>query len=223
VLYALAALGLTLLLRNIFVIFLELGDEMNQGAIWRIIFFHVPGFFVFASMALAGLVFAVLSLRTRKAQYDSLLTASVEVGCVFIATTLVTGMFWGRIIWGIWWTWDARLTSTLVCFLMYVSLLMLRQAVPEPAERARGSAVLAILFAPAMWITFKAIEWYRTQHPGPVLSIRNGGGMAPGWEAMLYWNFLALLLIAVPMVMIRARQESGRREIAALRREALSY
>jgi hypothetical protein len=56
-----------------------------------------------------------------------------------------------------------------------------------------------------------------------VLSIRNGGGMAPGWEAMLYWNFFALLLIAVPMVMIRARQESGSREITALRREALSY
>jgi heme exporter protein C len=220
--YALALAGLALLIRNLLVIFLELPNEAAQGAIWRIIFFHVPGFFVFAVCAFTGLISGIAYLRTRKLIYDSVLVSAIEAGSVFIATTLVTGSFWGRIIWGIWWTWDARLTSTLVCFLMYVSLLLLRQAIPEPAERAKSSAVLAILFAPGMWITFKAIEWWRTQHPGPVLSIRNGGGMEAGWEAMLYWNFLALLLIAAAIVTVRAKQETARREIDAIRREALA-
>ncbi len=221
--YALAGIGLALLIRNLYVIFLQLPDEAAQGAIWRIIFFHVPGFFVFSVCALTALVTGIAFLRTRKLAYDSVLVSAVEAGSVFIATTLVTGMFWGRIIWGIWWTWDARLTSTLVCFLMYASLLLLRQAIPEPAERAKSSAVLAILFAPGMWITFKAIEWWRTQHPGPVLSVRNGGGMEAGWEAMLYWNFLALLLLAAAMIRLRSRQESMRRELDGIRREALAY
>jgi heme exporter protein C len=69
-------------------------------------------------------------------------------------------------------------------------------------------------------IVWKSIEWWRTQHPGPVLSIRNGGGMAPGMEAPIWWNFLALLMLSAALILVRSRQESMRSEIDSLRRHA---
>ena len=106
-------------------------------------------------------------------------------------------MIWARIIWGIWWAWDARLTFMLISWLMYGGYLMLRQAIEEPTQRARISAVLSILTFPGVVITWKAIDWWRTQHPGPVLSIRRAAGtMDPAMEAVLYLNFLAVLLFA---------------------------
>jgi heme exporter protein C len=113
------------------------------------------------------------------------------------------------------------LTFMLISWLMYGGYLMLRQAIDEPTQRARFSAVLSILTFPGVVITWKAIDWWRTQHPGPVLSIRGAGGkMDPAMEATLMWNFLAVLLIAAVMLMVRMRQEGMQRELDGLRREA---
>ena len=100
---------------------------------------------------------------------------------------------------------------------------MLRRAVEEPNQRARLSAVLSIFTFVDWVIVWKSIEWWRTQHPGPVLSIRNGGGMAPGMEAPICWNTLALVRIAAIRVRLRWRQEGVRREIDALRRYAHAF
>jgi heme exporter protein C len=108
----------------------------------------------------------------------------------------------------------------LVCWLMYAGYLMLRRAIEEPTERAKNSAVLSIFIFPGVYITWKSIEWWRTQHPGPVLSVRKGGGMAPGMEAAMWWNALALGLLAVVLVLIRLRQEQQQRQVDALRRTA---
>jgi len=144
-----------------------------------------------------------------------------EVGLAFLAGNLITGSIWARIIWGVWWAWDARLTFMLISWLMYGGYLMLRQAIDEPTQRARLSAVLSILTFPGVVITWKAIEWWRTQHPGPVLSVRTGGGkMDPAMESVLLLNFLALLIFAVVLTLIRIRQEEMRRELDGLRREA---
>jgi heme exporter protein C len=97
---------------------------------------------------------------------------------------------------------------------------MLRRAVDEPTERARNSAVLSVFIFPGVYITWKSIEWWRTQHPGPVLSIRQGGGMAPGMESPMYWNLLALLCLATVLVLLREHQEERRRELDSLRRAA---
>lgn len=222
-LLALAVLAGLLLVRNFYVILLQLPDEINQGPIWRVFTVHVPGAFVASLCAMASLVASVLYLVKKDLKYDALSVAVVEVGLAFGAINLVTGMIWGRIIWGIWWTWDARLTSMLVCWLMYSGYLMLRGAVEEPTMRARNSAVLAIFISPGLYITWKSIEWWRTQHPGPVLSIRKGGGMAPGMESAMWLNVLAFLMVAVVLVVIRLRQEREQREIDALRRTALAF
>ena len=109
-----------------------------------------------------------------------------------------------------------------VCWsLVYAGYLMLRRSIDEPTQRGRLSAALSIFGTVDIVIVWKSIEWWRTQHPGPVLSIRTGGGnIDPAMEHMIFRNFLALLLIAAAMVLVRARQETMEREIDSLRRLA---
>lgn len=218
-LYALGAAGGLYLLRNLYVILLQLPDESAQGAIYRIIFFHVPSWFTcFTGFFLAG-VSSILYLVKKKPGYDTFAVATVEVGLVFTIIGLITGMIWARIIWGIWWTWDPRLTWAFITCLIYAGYLMLRNAIDEPTARARYAAVLCTFAFASVVITYKAIDWWRTQHPGPVLSIRTGGGrMDPAMESMLYQNWLALLLLATVLVGIRMNQERVQREVESLRR-----
>ena len=201
-----------------------LPDEANQGAIYRIVYFHVPSIFT----GFTGLLSwrwrpAVLIWSTGNLKYDAFAAAVTEVSLAFATIVLATGMIWGRIIWGIWWAWDARLTTMLVCWLIYAGYLMLRRAIDEPTQRARLSAVVSIFGCVDILIVWKSIEWWRTQHPAPVLSVRDGGGMAPGMEAPIYWNWLALMCLAAILVMVRMRQEELSREIDSLRRMAHSY
>ncbi|MFN9895104.1 MAG: cytochrome c biogenesis protein CcsA, partial [Acidobacteriota bacterium] len=168
------ALAGLLLLRNLYVILFNLPDEMDQGPIYRIFFYHLPAYFTAMCCYLAALAASVLYLTKRDLRYDAVAMAATEVGLAFAAVNLITGMIWGRVIWGIWWAWDARLTWALICWLVYFGYLMLRQAIDDPSERAKNSAVLSIFSFVSVAITYKAIEWWRTQHPGPVLSFRTG-------------------------------------------------
>jgi len=212
----LTAAAAVLLVRNLFVILLRLPDEAEQGAIYRIIFYHVPaawtaflGFFV----ALAA---SVAHLATKSLKPDAVAVAVTEVSLAFAVANLITGMFWGRIIWGIWWTWDPRLTSMLVCVLLYAGYLMLRGAIEDPTARARASAVLSIFAFVDVPIVFFSIKWWRTQHPAPV--VYGGGSMDPEMWRMLFLNWAPLLLLWVVLVALRMRQEETRRELDALRR-----
>ncbi len=218
VLIALAALAGLLLARNLYVMLLELPDEAAQGAIYRIIFFHVPAAWTAFAGFFVALVSSVLYLIRHNLRYDALAVSATEVGLAFGAVNLVTGMIWGRIIWGIWWTWDARLTSMLICWLLYAGYLMLRRAVDDPTQRARFAAVFSIFAFVDVPIVWFSIKWWRTQHPGPV--VWGGGSMDPAMYQMLFLNWIPLLLLAGALVMVRLRQEETAREIEALRRHA---
>lgn len=222
-LYVLAGISAALLTWNLYRIFFVLGDEANQGAVWRIFHFHVPSNILGMSGFVIGMVFSLIYLVKQDLHYDAIAASITEVSLVFAAIGLVTGSIWARIIWGVWWAWDARLTSMLVCWLIFAGYLMLRRAIEEPTQRARLSAVLSVFGGIDVFIVWKSIVWYRTLHPGPVLEIRNGGGMPPGWEAVMYWNLLALLCLGIVLVMVRMRQEGVAREIDSLRRLAHSY
>lgn len=221
VLYALAIVAGLLLVRNLYVILLGLPDEAAQGAIYRIIFFHLPGWFTSFLMFMMAGVASALYLAKRNLRYDAFAVAATEVGLAFTCIGMVTGMIWARIIWGIWWTWDPRLTWALITMLIYAGYLMLRRAIEEPGERAKNTGVMSIFSFTSVVITYKAIDWWRTQHPGPVLSIRTGGGqMDPAMEQMIYVNWLALLLLAFVFLVVRMRQEETQREIESMRRYA---
>lgn len=216
-----AAIAAALLAYNLHQMFLALPDDALQGPIWRILLFHAPAAMVGMIGYFVALTFSVLYLSSKNFLYDSLAASIVEVSLVFSMVNIVTGSIWGRIIWGIWWTWDYRLTSALVCILIFFGYLVMRRAIDEPTQRARLSSALCIFGCVDVVIVYKSIEWFRNQHPGPVLDFRTGGGkIDPAFQNIFYLNFLAILLIAVALVLIRTRQESTAREIDSLRRLA---
>jgi len=218
ILYALCIAGAWLVMANLAVMLFVLPDEEAQGAIYRIIFFHVPAAWTAFLGFLVAAVASVAFLIRQNLRWDALAVSTTEVGLAFGAANLVTGMIWGRVIWGIWWTWDPRLTSMLVCWLLYAGYLMLRRAVEEPTQRARVSAVFSIFAFADVPIVWFSIKWWRTQHPQPV--VWAGGSMDPSMWKMLFGNWVPLLLLFVALVALRLRQEQAQREVDAIRRHA---
>jgi heme exporter protein C len=156
-------------------------EDAMQGEIYRIIFYHVPSAsvaFLFFAISLAGSI-GFLSFRRSREEWaqisDAWALAGAEVGVVFCTVVLITGPIWGRRAWGIWWTWDARLTTTLVLWLIYVSYLLLRRYAAGPQVQTLAAA-LGIFGALDVPIVYMSNRWWRTQHPAPVF-----GGSAPAW------------------------------------------
>ena len=215
--YTLAGVAGLLIVANLYYIFLNLNDEVSQGAVYRIMFFHIPAAIMDFMMYFVALVASIAFLVTKKYHWDSMAVAAVEVGTMFCALNLITGSIWGREAWGIWWAWDARLTSQLICFLLYAGYLILRPAIEEPTQRATFAAVLAIFSFADVPIVYFSIQWWRTQHPAPVLTT---GGLAPEMRLPLWGMMLAFALLGTALLMVRLRQESMSREIDSLRRQA---
>jgi heme exporter protein C len=202
-------------------ILLGLPDEARQDAVYRILYFHAPAAMVGLTGFGIGMVFSGIYLATKNLYWDTLAASTTEVSLMLAAINLVTGSIWGRQQWGVWWAWDARLTSMLVCWLIFAGYMMLRRAVEEPNARARLCAVVSVFGTVNAWFVYKVIEWVpRLQHPGPVLSFRTGGRIDRQLETPFWWMVLAYVLLAVILVMIRMRQESTAREIDTLRRLA---
>jgi heme exporter protein C len=217
----LGAAAALLLTYTLYQMFMVLSDEVLQGAIYRILFFHVPAAMVGMTGFFVALTLSVFYLSGGDLRYDALAASVIEVSVVFATVNIVTGSIWARIIWGVWWVWDYRLTSQLVCILIFVGYLMMRKAIDEPTQRARLSSALCIFGCVDVVIVWKSIEWFRNNHPGPVLTFRTGGGtMDPGMEHVLFWNVLALGLLAGALVLVRTRQDDTAREIDSLRRFA---
>jgi heme exporter protein C len=219
--YALLAGGGLYFFVNLYGILTVLPDEAAQGAIYRIMFLHIPAAITCFTGFFLAMVMSIVYLSTGNLAYDAMAASINEVSLVFAFVNVITGSIWARIIWGIWWTWDYRLTSMFVCLLIYSGYLLLRKSMDEPTQRARLSAAMSIFGCADIVIVWKSIEWFRTQHPGPVLSIRTGGGtIDPAMEAMVFRNVIAFLLISAAMVLVRMRQEETEREIDGLRRLA---
>jgi heme exporter protein C len=218
ILYAIGIIAIVILARDILTI-AGLPEERNQGAIFKIIFFHVPMAITALLWAAVALIASVMFLITRNFKYDALAVAVTEVGLAFLAGNLITGSIWGHIIWGMWWAWDARLTSALVCWLLYAGYLMLRHAIEEPTQRAIFAAVFSIFAFIDVPIVIFSIKWWRTQHPQPVFWA--GGSFPADWTAVLFgWNLPAMLMIATVMTAVRLGQENSQRELDSLRRMA---
>ncbi len=199
-------------------IFVAPNDAM-QGEIFRIIYYHVPSAavaFVFFAISLVGSIGFLASRHDRhdRAQKcDALALAGAEVGVIFCTVVLLTGPIWGRRAWGIWWTWDARLTTTLVLWLIYVSYLLLRRFAAGPQMQTLA-AVLGIFGALDVPIVYMSNRWWRTQHPAPVFGGGSGSGMAWSMTRVLLWNLLAWFAWGVMLLLIRYHVERHRQKIA---------
>lgn len=220
IVYGIGGVAIAILVWNIITI-AQLPEETQQGNVFKIIFFHVPMAMTAMTASAVALVASVLFLITKNFVFDAVAVAVTEVGLAFLAGNLVTGSIWGKQIWGIWWAWDARLTSALVCWLLYAGYLMLRNAIEEPTQRATFAAVFSIFAFIDVPIVFFSIKWWRTQHPQPVFW--GGGSFPPDWTRVFLWQMLAMVLLGIVMTAVRLRQEESQREIDSLRRMAHSF
>jgi heme exporter protein C len=197
-------------------------NDAMQGEIFRIIFYHVPSAsvaFMFFAVSLLGSIGYLTWRRSRPdwAQMaDAWALAGAEVGVVFCTVVLITGPIWGRRAWGIWWTWDARLTTTLVLWLIYVSYLLLRRFAAGPQMQTLA-AVLGIFGALDVPIVYMSNRWWRTQHPAPVFGGDSGSGMKdPTMVHALLWNMLAWFCWGLLVLFLRYHVERRHQQFAEL-------
>jgi heme exporter protein C len=216
--YTLGISGTLILLWNLHTILMVLPDEAMQGTIGKMLLIHAPAAIAGMTLYFGAVLYSILFLRTKNFEYDSVAAALIEVGQMYTLINLVTGSIWGHIIWGIWWTWDARLTRQFMCFMLYLGYLLMRPVISEATQRGTISAFVAIFAAadiPLVWFAIRVPD-ARTQHPGPVLET---GTLHPTWRLPFLLSWVAFMLIGTALAMVRVRQENARREIDSLRRE----
>ena len=170
--------------------------DRDMGHLQKIMYVHVPSawnaFIAFFVVAIASLLY----LWKGKEQYDLLAASAAEVGTLFTGLTLVLGSIWGRPTWGVWWTWDPRLTSTAVLFLIFVGYLALRSFVEDADRRAHWSAAVGLLGALNVPIVYMSVKWWRTLHqmqsnpstvdPEYVIGLRTNGIAVPAAAHILH-------------------------------------
>lgn len=140
-----------------------------QGDLQRIMYVHVPSAWVaYLSFAVTS-VGSVIYLIRKSLRWDRIAAASAEVGVVFIGLALATGMIWGKPVWGVWWTWDARLVLTAVMFFIYLGYLSLRRSIADPSRRAARSAVLGLVAVVQIPIVHFSVIWWRSLHQPPTV------------------------------------------------------
>jgi heme exporter protein C len=208
----LAIITLALLSYGLYAALVLAPTELTMGAVQRIFYYHVPSAWVAFLLFFANFIASIKYLVGRKPGTDAFALATAEVGVVFCTVVLVTGPIWAKPVWGIWWTWDARLTSTLVLWLIYVSYLLLRRyaAGGQTPVLAAALAIFGFVDVP---LVYMSIRWFRTQHPQPVIGGGENSGMAPGmWQALMI-NFAAFLLFGMLVTWLRYTMERMRVEI----------
>jgi len=184
--------------------------ERTMGLIQRIFYFHVPS--AWAGFVAFGITFVacIAYLVKRAPKWDWLAVSAAEMGVVFFTVVLVTGPIWAKPVWGIWWTWDARLTSTFVLWVLYLSYLVLRTLVGDAERRAVVSAVFGVFAFLDVPLVYLSIWFWRTQHPQPVIG---GGGMDRHMWPPFLLCWAALLGVMVLLLRQRYRLEALRHEV----------
>jgi len=177
--------------------------ELTQGNVQRIMYLHVPSVWVaylaFAIVFVASLVY----LARRAPGADRLAHASAEVGVLFTGITIASGAIWGKPTWGTWWTWDARLTSVAILFVLYVGYLLVRTMVDDPERGARYAAVVGIVAALDIPLVHFSVYWWRTLHQPPSLIKPGAPTMPPEILVALLVNFVAFTLLYAYFVVKR--------------------
>jgi heme exporter protein C len=192
-------------------------DERTMHEIQRIFYFHLGCWTAMFSALTLAFAANIGWLVKRKPYWDWLGVSSVEVGVVCCTAGLLTGMLWGKPAWGIWWTWDARLTTCFILWLLYVSYLILRGLIEEPGRRATLSAVFGIFAFLDAPLVYASNRLWRTQHPSPVLfGGPNSGLQDPGMVKALLISMLAMVVVMVILLVERYRLERLRHELDEL-------
>jgi heme exporter protein C len=226
----LMALTGVLMLASIVLVFGVAPDPVNlttgtESYAQRIFYFHVPnwwvGFLAFVVAAAAG----VLYLITRQERWDVIGLSSIEIGIVFTTMGLVTGSIWAKPTWNTWWTWDPRLTTAAIGWLMYLGYLMLRGAMDNPERRARFAAVYSIVAFLSVPLNFMAIRWWRTIHPVVIGSgsadAQGGFTLGPTIRMVFFFCLFTFTVFYFALLLLRTRTEWLGRRVEHLKQRVM--
>ena len=203
-------------------IFLYAPADAVEGEVQRIFYLHVAtaigAFVAFTTVAVAGVVYLLRESRTA----DRIALAAAEVGLLFTSVTLVMGSIYGKGIWGTYWTWDARLTSTLVLWLMYAAYLLVRRIASPGRQAARFAAVVGIVGALDIPVVYFSVKWWRTQHPDSVLVTPSGPALPAEMLYAFLVTLLATLFLGFVLGLVRYRLEVMSETVAITLEERLA-
>lgn len=178
-----------------------------QGDLQRIMYVHVPSAWLAYLAFIVTLVGGIAYLVTKRLSWDRLAGASAEVGVVFTGLALVTGSIWGKPVWGVWWTWDARLVLTAVMFFVYLGYLALRRSIVDPERRAARASWFGIIAALQIPVVHFSVTWWRSLHQPPTV-------LRPDEPQIDSPLLFALLMSVVAFTVLYAALVGRRRELA---------
>ena len=201
-------------------IFLKMPIETSQGFPQKIMYLHVPTFIATYLAFFVVFAFSIAYLWKRDLMFDQIAKVSAEVGLIFCALLLVTGAIWGRPTWGTYWVWDARLTTTLLLFLIFMGYFLLRMSVNERDREARLASVLGIIGCLDIPIIHKSVEWWRTLHQPSTLFKVESGKASPSIPPELFNPLIAstivMLLFYFYLLLLRYQTEIRREQLNQL-------
>ena len=200
---ALSALAAATMLWAFWMIFFYVPTERSMGIVQRIFYVHVPSawvaFLAFGIVALCSLGY----LWLRDERLDAIAVSAAELGTVFTTAVLLTGPLWGKIAWGAWWVWEPRLTLTLLLWFIYVGYFILRESTDNPEKGKRFAAVLGVVGAVDIPLIHISVNWFRSQHPQPVILRPEGPTADPAIVQTLMVSLLAFTLTFFALLMYR--------------------
>jgi heme exporter protein C len=204
-------------LATFWLIFFYVPTEREMGIVQRIYYVHVPSawvaFLAFGIVALCSVGY----LWLRDDRLDAIALSAAELGTIFTTIVLTTGPLWGRIAWGVWWVWDARLSLTLLLWFIYVGYFMLRGATENPERGKRFAAVLGIVGAVDIPLIHVSVLWFRSQHPQPVVLRAEGPTADPEIVKTLLFSFLTFTIVFFALLLLRYAFERMQRRVDAAR------
>jgi len=194
-------------------VFLKLPIETSQGFPQKIMYLHVPSVITTYLAFFIVFVYSIAYLWKRELMFDHIAKASAEVGLIFCALVLITGAIWGRTTWGTYWVWDARLTTTLLLFLIFMGYFLLRMSVNDRDKEARLASVLGIIGFLDIPIIHKSVEWWRTLHQPSTLFKVDSGEAKPSMPPELLYPLLAstLVMLAFYLYLLLLRYQTEKR------------
>jgi heme exporter protein C len=217
---ALAVLVAIIFPVQLWAIFVHAPVEEQMGIVQKIFYFHVPSAYSMYVAFTIAMVGSVGYLWKRQPRFDALAVAGAEVGLLFCSIVLMTGPLWARNAWGTYWTWDPRLTTTLLAAMIYASFVALRSLGTAGEAEKRFASALGIVGFFLLPIIHYSVQAWRGQHPTVITG--RGGGLHPDMVPALLIGFLGFTLLTILLVWARARAELGRERVRALELEAAS-
>jgi heme exporter protein C len=219
VFFGLLALATALFAITINVVFLNTSIERTMGIVQKIFYFHVPSAYSMYLGATACFIGSVGYLLKPRDKWDALARAGAEVAVIFGLIVLITGPLWAVKAWGFYWTWDPRLTSSLLQVLVYVAYLVLRAFTGDGPGERKFAAALGVLGAANLPVIHYSVQKWGGQHPAVITG--NGGGIEPDMKVALLWSFLAFTILTILLLWTRVRVELARARLASAEEDAI--